>query len=103
MASGAKTLTGGGGSEVIIAADARRNYILIQLQSNHPVYLGFGEAAVNAQGLSLMFPGDWARARGPKATKAIYGISTGNAVLGYETYEEVEYGSGQFAGPWPVA
>jgi hypothetical protein len=103
MASGTKTLTGGGASAVIVAADGNRDYIVIQAQSNHDTYLGFGEAAVNAQGLCLLEPGATVTIRGPKARGAIYGISTGNAVLGYETYEEVEYRSGQFAGPWPTS
>lgn len=103
MASGTKTLTGGGASAAIVAADANRDYIVIQAQSDHDTYLGFGEAAVSAQGLCLLEPGATVEVRGPKARLAIYGISAGNAVLGYETLEGVSYRSGQFAGPWPAS
>lgn len=103
MALGTKILTGGGGTEEIVAADAYRDFILIQLQSDHDTYLGFGENAVNAQGICLLEPGATVTVRGPKARGAINGISTGNAVLGYETYESIEYRSGQFAGPWPAS
>lgn len=92
-------------STLILAADEYRDYVLIQLHSSaNSVYLGFGEAAVDATGIALMFPGDCVKVRGPKARKAIYGIDAGaSAVLGIETKEEVEYVSGQFAGPWPAS
>jgi len=95
MASGTKTLTGGGASAAIVAADAHRDYIVIQAQSDHDTYLGFGEAAVSEQGLCLLEPGANVEVRGPKARLAIYGKSAGNAVLGYETCEGVSYRSGQ--------
>jgi len=103
MAAGTKTLTGGGGSEQLVAADANRDHILIQVQSNHDVYLGFGEDAADATGIGLLEPGAWVKVKGPKARGAINAISSGNAVVGYETMEEIECGPGQFAGPWPTS
>lgn len=103
MASGTKTLTGGGGTEELVAADTYRDDILIQVQSDHDVYLGFGENAVNAQGIALLYPGDCVKVTGAKARKAINAISAGNAVIGYETGPGIEYVSGQFAGPWPAS
>lgn len=102
MALGGKTLTGAGPSAAIVAADPYRDYIVIQAQSDHSTYLGFGEAAISGQGLCLLEPGATVTARGPKARLAINGISAGDAVLGFETCESVEYRSGQFAGPWPL-
>jgi hypothetical protein len=103
MASGTETLTGGNPTAVLLAADEYRDFVLIQLQSNHPTYLGFGEAAVSAQGVCLMEPGATAKVRGSKARGAIQAIAAGNAVLGWETMEEIDYQSGQFAGPWPAS
>ena len=103
MALGTKTLSGGGASAAVIAADEFRDFILVQLQSNHPTYFGFGETAVTLQGVALLEPGASITVRGPKARGAVNAIAAGNAVLGYETTEGVEYRSGQFAGPWPAS
>lgn len=102
MAAGTDTLTGGGSTAELIAADGNRDFLLIQLQSNHPTYLGFGEAAVTLTGICLLEPGATVCVRGPKARRAINAIAAGNAVIGWETFEEIEYRSGQFAGPWPL-
>ena len=94
MALGTKTLTGGGGSEVVVAADVNRDSIVIQLQSAHPCYFGFGETAVTLQGLSLINVGDTLTALDSKARGAINAIAVGNAVLGYETKNGVIYHPG---------
>jgi hypothetical protein len=103
MSSGTKTLTGGGGTTQLVAADTYREDILIQVQSDHDVYLGFGESAVSAKGIALLHPGDCVKVTGAKARKAINAISSGNAVIGWETGPGIEYVSGQFAGPWPAS
>ena len=90
MALGTKTLTGGGASAAVVAADANRDHIVIQLQSAHPTYFGFGETAVTLQGASLIAVGDSLEAYGVKARGAINAIAAGNAVLGYETMEGLE-------------
>ncbi|MCP4900043.1 MAG: hypothetical protein GY906_23995 [bacterium] len=103
MALGTKTLTGGGGSEVLLAADRNRDKVLIQLQSNHPTYFGFGETAVTLQGVALLEPSATLEVTGHKARNAINVIAAGNAILGYETGNDVKHRTGQFAGPWPAA
>ncbi len=103
MSSGTKTLTGGEGTVVLVAAVRYREEILIQVQNDNDVYLGFGEAAVDATGICLLEPGSWVRVTGSKARGAINVISAGAAVIGYEDGNRVEYGSGQFAGPWPAS
>ncbi len=102
MASGTDTLSGGGASAALLAADKYRDFVLIQLQSNHPTYFGFGETAVTLTGICLLEPGATIKVKGPKARLVINAIAAGNAVLGWETKEEIEYQSGQFAGPWPL-
>lgn len=104
MAATAVTFSGSATTE-IIAADVNRDHVVVQLySSDNTVYLGFGEDAVASTGLGLMFPGDCVKVKGPKARLAINGIdAAGNAVVGVETMQEVEYVSGQFAGPWPVS
>ena len=101
MPLGTKTLTGGASTE-IAAEDEFRDHILIQLQSDHPTYLGFGETAITLQGIALLEPGATVKVTGPKARDAVNGFSSGNAVIGFETMEGIEYVSGQFAGPWPA-
>jgi len=103
MALGTKTLTGGGGTEEVVAADGHRDNITIQLQSDHPAYFGFGEDAVTLQGICLLEPGATIEVCGDKARSAINAIAAGNAILGYETGENIKYRSGQFAGPWPAS
>ncbi len=103
MALGTKTLSGGGASAAVVAADKYRDHILIQLQSNHPTYFGFGEDAVTLQGVACLEPGATVEITGDKARGAINAIAAGNAVLGYETAEGIRCRSGQFAGPWPAS
>ncbi len=103
MSSGTDTLTGGGASAAILAADEYRDYVLIQVQSDHDVYFGFDEDAVTLTGIALLEPGATIAVRGPKARGAINALSTGNAVLGWETKEEITHTPGQFAGPWPAS
>ena len=102
MAAG--TLThGGSASEALVVADEYRDNILIQVQNDFDVYLGFGETAVTLTGLALLEPGAWVKVSGAKARGAINVISNGAAVIGYETGEDVVLGAGQFAGPWPAS
>lgn len=94
MALGTKTLTGGGASAAVVAADANRDTIVIQLQSAHPCYFGFGEDAVTLQGLSLINVGDTFTVLASKSRGAINAIAAGNAVLGYETKNGIIYRPG---------
>lgn len=87
MALGTKTLTGNDPSAAVVAADPNRDHIVIQLQSAHTTYFGFGETAVTLQGASLIAAGDSLEVYGHKARGAINAVSTGNAVLGYETMQ----------------
>lgn len=86
-------------TEVIIAADKNRDHITIQLQSaGTPVYLAFGEPAVNATGICLLYPGCSVRVTGAKARMAVNGIEPGDGggVVGIETTEDVEYRPGSY-------
>jgi len=85
-------------SEEIIAADAHRDHITIQMQSSGtPVYLAFGESAVDATGICLLYPGCSVRVTGAKARLAVNGIdATGSAIVGIETTEDVEYRPGSY-------
>ncbi|KKL70798.1 hypothetical protein LCGC14_2101320 [marine sediment metagenome] len=94
MASGTSTVSGGGGSEELIAVDVNRDFVLIQLQSDHPTYFGFGETAVTLQGICLLQAGATVKVRGPKARLAINVIAAGNAIIGWETFEDIEYSPG---------
>lgn len=87
MALGTKTLSAGGVSAAVVAADDNRDHIVIQLQSAHVTYFGFGETAVTLQGASLIAAGDNMEVTGHKARGAINALSTGAAVLGYETMQ----------------
>lgn len=91
MALGTLTVTGAGGSEVLLAADEHRDYVLIQLQSAHPAYLGFDETAITVQGIGLLQAGATVKVQGPKARGAINVIAAGNAIIGWETFEEIDY------------
>jgi hypothetical protein len=95
MSAATKVLTGGE-SELIIAADEHRDFITIQLQAFNSVYLGIGEAAVDATGIMLMVPGCSVRIMGSKARQAIYGYASGAATVGIETCEDLEYRPGSF-------
>ncbi|KKL14436.1 hypothetical protein LCGC14_2515690 [marine sediment metagenome] len=94
MALGTKTLTGNSSTE-LLAADVNRDYVLIQLQSDHQTYVGFGETAVNLQGIGLLEPGAWVKATGHKARGVINVINAdSSAVIGYETQQGIECGIG---------
>ncbi len=103
MSASTVTLTGAGASAAILAADEFRDYVLIQVQSDHDVYLGFGEDAVTLTGIGLLEPGASVEVWGPKARGAINALSTGNAVIGMETKIGIRLTPGQFAGPWPAS
>ena len=98
MAATLKTFTGAA-STLIIAADPHRDYITIQLHTaSSPVFLAFGEAAVNLTGIKLIYPGCSVRVMGVKARLAIYGINAAsNATVGIETTEDVEYRPGSYS------
>jgi len=104
MAASAFTFTGSSAAEVL-ASDTYRDYYVLQLiSSSNTIPLAFGEDAVAATGLHLMFPGDTVKVEGSKARLACSGIDAGSdAVIGIETKRGVTYRSGQFAGPWPAA
>ena len=99
MSAATKALTGGS-SELIIAADAHRDYITLQLQDFNSVYLGFGEEAVNGTGLMLIVPGCSVRVMGCKARLPIYGYAGGATTVGIETCEDIEYRPGSFIWFW---
>ncbi len=103
MPSGTVTLTGAAASAEILAEDEYRDHVLIQVQSDYDVYLGFDEDAVTLEGIGLLEPGASVEVRGPKARGAINALSSGNAVIGWETMEGISYTPGQFAGPWPAS
>ncbi len=94
MASGTDTLVGSDPTAELLAVNKNRDFVLIQLQSDHPTYFGFGEDAVTATGICLLQAGATIKVRGPKARLAINVISSGNAVIGWETFEEIEYSPG---------
>ena len=89
----------GTSSEEIIAADEHRDHITIQNHSTSaPVFLGFGETAVNLKGIKLIYPGCSVRVTGVKARLAINGIdATGGGTVGIETTEDVESRPGSFS------
>jgi hypothetical protein len=93
MAASAVTLSGGS-SELIIAADDYRDHITLQLHDANPVYLAFGEAAVTATGIVLLYPGCSVRVTGAKARDAAYGFAAGTPTIGIETSEDIEYRPG---------
>jgi len=99
MAAGVTTMTISTSTE-IIAADVNRDHITIQLHDANVTYLAFGEDAADATGIALLYPGCSVRVRGPKARLAVNGYSGGEAVIGYETHEDVEYRAGAYAGPF---
>ena len=83
-------------SKEILTADYYRNYVTVQLHEQsipgtNPVYLGFGEDAVDGEGVCLGGLGHSARIRGAKARLAVNAISGGNAAGGLETMEDIEY------------
>ncbi len=103
MPASTVTLTGAAASAAILAADKYRDHVLIQVQSDHDVYLGFGEDAVTLTGIGLLEPGASVEVWGGKARGAINALSTGNAVIGMETMNGVRHTPGQFGGPWPAS
>ena len=60
------------------------------------MYLAFGEAAVDATGIMLIYPGCSVRVLGAKARLAIYGYAAGASLVGIETTEDVEYRPGSY-------
>jgi hypothetical protein len=86
----------------IYAADKYRDNLLIQLQSQaasgaFPVYLAFGAAAVDGEGVVLMEVGDSVIVRGPKARGVISAISGAGASGGGEAGESIEYSHTRFS------
>ncbi len=103
MSLGTVTLVGNDPTNEILAADEYRDHVLFQSQSDFDVYFGFGEDAVTLQGIALLEPGATIEVWGPRARGAIDALSTGNAIIGWETKIGIRYRSGQFAGPWPAS
>ncbi|KKN46481.1 hypothetical protein LCGC14_0672510 [marine sediment metagenome] len=93
MSAGTITLTSGAASEEIIAADANRDYYVLQMQTEATTYLAFGEAAVNVTGILLNKIGDWVEVRGAKARLAVNGYTTDTPVFGWETFEGIKIGT----------
>jgi len=96
MPAGVTTLVGGS-SELIVAADGHRDFLTIQLHGTETVCLAFGEAAADATGIILLYPGCSVRVLGAKARLAVYGYASGGVNVGIETCEDVEYRPGSFA------
>jgi len=71
--------TGTDASTLIVAADAYREYLVIQLTNATSVNLGIGEAAVAGDGIKLINAGDAVRLEGAQAQSAIYAIGNGAA------------------------
>lgn len=94
--SASATILAGGSSELLIAADKNRDHITIQLQDTASVYLAFGEPAVTATGIMLIYPGCSVRVTGAKARGAVYGYAAGASLVGIETTEDVEYRPGSY-------
>ena len=101
MPATAKALTGGS-SELLIAADQHRDHITIQLHANEPVFLAFGEAAVDLTGIKLIYPGCSVRVLKSKARLAIYGYAGAASRVGIETTEDVEYRPGSYVYEYPT-
>jgi len=93
MAASTVTLTGGS-SEEILAADPNRDVYVLQLQSQEPVFLAFGEAAVTATGIELRVAGDSVKVCGPKAREQCNGFAAATPTIGIETVEYIEYRPG---------
>lgn len=96
MDAGVTSLTGGS-SELIIAADEHRDHLTVQLHGTETVDLAFGEAAADATGIRLLYPGCSVRVLGVKARLAVYGWASGAVNVGHETTEDVEYRPGSYA------
>lgn len=86
--------TGVATNKEILAADANRDEYTVQLHDTDPVYLAFGEDAVDGTGIKLIYPGDSVRVHGAKARKALNAISAAASAGGIETYEGLEYSTG---------
>lgn len=93
MSASAKTMAGTG-NELIIAADANRDHITLQLHEAGPVYLAFDEDAADATGIALIYAGCSVKVTGAKARLAVYGHTDGTEVIGIETMSDVEYHPG---------
>lgn len=100
MAAGTKTLANTAATEEIIAADENRDFYVLQLQTDGvSVYLAFGEDAADATGIRLQKIGEWVKVTGSKARLAVNGYTTDTPVLGWETFEGLEIGTGPIAMP----
>lgn len=93
MPIGTKTLAATAATEEIIAADAYRDFYVLQLHTEESVYLAFGEDAVTGSGLRLQKIGDWVEVRGPAARLAVNGYTTDTPTLGWDTTEGIKLGS----------
>ena len=71
--------TGTASSALLVAANAYREYLTIQLTNATPANLGIGEAAAAGEGIKLINAGDSVRIKGAQAQEAIYVIGNGAA------------------------
>jgi hypothetical protein len=94
MSASAFTHTGGSASEQVLAADEHRDFVTLQLQNTHPVFLAFGEEAAADEGIKLFNAQCSVRVKGAKARGVINAYSTDAALIGIETSEDVEYRPG---------
>ena len=89
MSTSVVTLTASTSTE-ILAADANRDFFIVQLHTNEPTYLAFGEDA-SAKGILLRSADASVKVRGAKARLACNGYSAATPTLGAETFEEVDF------------
>jgi len=76
----------------IISANTYREHLTIQLTNPIVVALGFGEAAVAAEGVQLINTGDVVTVHGAMAQLAVYAI--GNTATGTYQDGDLEYRPG---------
>ena len=86
--------TGEATSKEILAASEYRDEYTVQLHDTDPVYLAFGETAVDATGIKLSFPGDSVRVRGAKARMSLNAVGAAASAGGIETMTGIEYRPG---------
>lgn len=74
-------------TSTLVAADANRRTLVVQLVSGDPVSIGIGEAAVFGEGAGMIAEGDYISLGPNQAQQAINGIcDSGNSASGgYQT------------------
>jgi hypothetical protein len=84
--------TGTAASAQLVAANAYRNSLCIQLTNATAAYIGVGEAAESGKGPKLINAGDVVKVSGGIATEAVYVI--GNGATGTYWDRDIEYTPG---------